>query len=819
MSTANSSQGGLTRRSFLKAAGVTAGAVGLAGAAGMTSADGWLTPAKAHAEPEERVAYAYHQQHCGGHCSLKCTVRDGRLCLIEPNDAFEDPAYRTCCVKALSEVQHVYSAERIQSPMKRVGERGEARFEAISWDEALKIFKAEIEKVWEKYGREAVFVHPSTEASKTLPFLAPILGAQTGGRGGIDMGLGNSLDEACGLSIGTTDQPGECTSAGTGYGRLSNEARDLVNAKYILNVGNNNLETSLVHSSFFLNAQEAGAKIVDVDPHFSTTASKADEWVPIEPGTDAALYLGMTTVVLEKGLYDEDFMLRRTGMPFLVDVTTGRLLTAGEPPVIDKSGKEKPAGDYLVWDQLEGRAVRHDVDGVKPALSGAYVVADAKCKTVFELISESQKSYSLEWASKTTGIPAAKIEEIAVDYATSGASSICVGYGGNDKMSNADMTGHALAILVALTGNIGKPGACVGSYAEGYYGYDASLGSWPLPSTMKSVAPSVAAYDLRYKENGVHAYVACGDAVHQKIANLSETERWLSSLDFVCAIDMCFSTFTDYADLILPVTTKFESEEAYSGIKAVAGHVLLRERVIDPLFESKSDYLLQMEIAELFGVRDALPKSCEEWIRAQLENSKDETIAHITFESLVEHHGVQAQSCQSSYRRAYVDRFGTPSRKMELYFEKMLPYGQALPVYEDCSEVYAKNELRAKYPLQFVQIKSKFRIHNQFYDASWLNQFNQPHVEMNSIDMADRGLASGDYVRIYNDRGHLECSVLQNEAVRPGCVRTYSSIWNKFVRSGGVQYLTNDFMHERCDKLLQGPNIPFNDTLVEVRKA
>lgn len=130
------SRAGLTRRSFLKTAGATAGALGIAGAAGMTATSDWLAPTQAYAEPEERVAYLCHQFHCLGGCCLKCTVRDGRLSLIEPNDAV-DPQDQRICLRGINEIQHVYAADRIQTPLKRVGGRGEGKFVAISWDEAI----------------------------------------------------------------------------------------------------------------------------------------------------------------------------------------------------------------------------------------------------------------------------------------------------------------------------------------------------------------------------------------------------------------------------------------------------------------------------------------------------------------------------------------------------------------------------------------------------------------------------------------------------------------------------------------------------------
>ena len=96
--------------------------------------------------PEQKTAYTFHQFMCGGGCSLKCTVRDGRLCLIEPNDALGEEL-GTVCLRGLSEVQHVYSADRIQTPLKRVGARGSNEFEAITWDEALDIIEEKIKGI------------------------------------------------------------------------------------------------------------------------------------------------------------------------------------------------------------------------------------------------------------------------------------------------------------------------------------------------------------------------------------------------------------------------------------------------------------------------------------------------------------------------------------------------------------------------------------------------------------------------------------------------------------------------------------------------
>ena len=174
MSEANGSQNGLTRRSFLKASGAAVGALGLAGTA-MLTADEWLAPAQAHADEQERTGYTFHYRHCQCNCHLKCTVRDGRMALVEPND-WPDKRNETICLKGISEIQHVYSVDRLQVPLKRVGERGSGEFVEITWDEALDAVAQGIQKVWSDYGKQAIAYMPSVDTLSVN--LGRILGAQ-----------------------------------------------------------------------------------------------------------------------------------------------------------------------------------------------------------------------------------------------------------------------------------------------------------------------------------------------------------------------------------------------------------------------------------------------------------------------------------------------------------------------------------------------------------------------------------------------------------------------------------------------------------------
>lgn len=806
MSEAKRSTGALTRRGFIKGAGATAGLAGLASAAAMTVTEGWLAPAQADASSSEKTAYTFHQCHCQCNCHLECTARDGRLVKVEPNH-WEGEDNDTICLKGISEIQHIYAPTRLQAPLKRVGERGSGEFVEISWDEALDTIADKITEIQGKYGKDAVCIQVSRDAMYCM--LDRITGGQVDTARGIDVGIGNGFAAALAES--------------SGQGLSSNEVRDWKRARTILNVGNNILESCMAASRYFFDAKDAGANIITIDPHFSTTASKSCQWVPIEPGTDAALYLGMITLVLENGWYDEQYLLENTSFPFLVG-TDGKLRRIGEAPAVDPdSGKEVDPGDFLVWDTVSGAAVRHDAAGVVPALEGEYAVDGESCKTVFTAMKEKQSSYSLAWAAEKTHIDEETFAEITRMYACEGPSVLAMGWGGIDKFSNADIVGHAAVILATLVGAFGvDTGAGAGVYVNSYEKGFGMVGmpSWPLPDECAKADAPKGTMDMRESASNIHMLFIQGDTIQQRAANMNQTIDWVNGLDFIVVADAWHVTSVDYADIVLPVCSKFELEEEIGWVRAKRNHVLLQQKVIDPVFQAHSDFWIECELAKRLGYGDIIPSSIEEVVRFQLENVKGDKLKGITIESLMENRGLMPQNVDQAPTIHYEgQQYDTPSGKIEIYYEKMLDFDQALPSYEDPCEAYEGNPLRAQYPLQFNQHRTKFHVHNKFCDAGWIQQFDSTAVSINPIDAEARGIGEGDDVEVFNDRGRFVCACHLDQSVRPGSVSVFEGLWSRFMKEGNIQNVTNDTVIERGSVLPKGRVIPFNDTLVEVKKA
>lgn len=800
MAQANEWHRGISRRGFLKGA---AGVAGLAGVGAMATTGEWLVPAQAdEGAASERTAFTYHNEHCLCNCMLKCTVRDGRLSVIEPRPN-EDNRFHNVCLKGISEIQHIYGDARLQSPMKRVGERGSGEFEAITWDEAFQMIADEFKKCQDSYGKDSLWIQYSTEASQRFtPLLAPLLGAQAGGMNGYDMGQGNGQGQAFGWD-----------------GMFAkNTLWEWPQAKTVLLVNCNMLETGMMWSRAFFDAQKAGTKMICFDPRFSATASKSDEWVNLKPGTDPAMFLAFAKHIVDNELYSADHLLAHTSFPFLIDAQTGEVLGEMRDSVDATTGEPTQVKAPYVWDEEAGRAVPFDTEGVHAALEGSFEVDGRACVTEFTRLKEDLAEYTLEWAEGVTGVAADTIARIAEEYAE-GPSVICNGVGGVDKIGNNDVAGHAYALCASLTDNYGKRGTGCGVYAYHVTPYNAMMGAWPLPEGAGAAPSPMGFYDMVQKADNVHAAMFFGDIPTQKAANWAKTREWLESLDFVCVADIYQSSVCDYVDLVLPVCSKFECQDEVGGVKNANGYILQNQKILDPLFEAKSDFYIEKGIADAMGMGNLYPENGEEFARALL-TSEDPQMAGITLEKLFEEDGaVKLVGTEDPLGPEVGYELATPSGRQEPYYENMIEWGQAFPQWEEPNEIYADNPLRDKYPLAFSQSRSRFRVHSTYSGAAWIQQLYEPHIELNPVEASSRGLADGDQVEVFNDRGSFTTKLRLNEAIQPGSAYMAESTYASQLGGTLMQSVSNDQLNERGYALPYGPMIPFNDTLIEIKKA
>ena len=270
---------GLSRRSFIKGAAATAALGTLAGCAPQTvggdEEDAPLADTSVEI-PETQHFAGICRCGCAGHCFLDVHVRDGQVVRTTAGE-MADTRYNRICSKGLSHVGRIYSSKRLQYPMRRTGERGSGEFERITWDEAIAEICAKYQEYAEKDGPGSNVLHVGSGnfgsvALKSIEQLKAVLG----------MGSSNmSADLETSFAMGNT----------LGYGGFGtqNEQADWPNAKVFVCWMSDPCNSTPQSMHFILDAKEAGAKYVVIDPVFNANAGKADWFLGVNPSTDGAL--------------------------------------------------------------------------------------------------------------------------------------------------------------------------------------------------------------------------------------------------------------------------------------------------------------------------------------------------------------------------------------------------------------------------------------------------------------------------------------------------------------------------------------------------
>ena len=788
----------ITRRTFIKASGGTV-ALGLIG---MQPTLNWIRPASAEKDLPEKVAYTFHPPNCGGRCSHKCTVRDGKLVKIEANE-WPDETFTKICQRGISEVERVYSPDRLKTPLKRVGERGEGKFVAISWEEALSTIVENMKGSIDKYGANSILFFCSTGIPYTMPLLPKLLGAQY-----------PTYPYHFGYDVGTSNgQYAVIGAPGGGSGLLAagintNEITDNVNSNMVILWGNNLLETSLPDAATFFDIKEKGVKIVYIDPVYTTTAAKSHQWIPIKAGTDNAMLMSMVHLVLANQWYDAEYAKNYTTAPFLIREDDQTIL------------RDEQTQKYLVWDKNSNSVKPCDAPGIDPELEGEFNVNGVNVKTVLTGFREHTKDNTPAWASKITDVPEQVIYDLTKEYALGGPACIQWGLGALDKYYHTDTTGRLGAMLAALTGNIGISGGGIGPGKAHKAAWPAKLTAWSLPPEFKLADAEGHICDYQDTPNSAKVLFMIGNVLHQSFPNYNRTTEWAKSLDFIAAVEYLHSDSMNYADIVLPACSVYETEYDVGVIATEKSHILLQQKVIDPLFESKSDFQIEKELAQRFGFDQYMPATPEDYVRSQLQ-SPDPIMQGITVENLLANQCIMRLNAPNKPYVGYADfKFGTESTRAELYNQIFLEDNCPFPIWEEQNEASSMSPLFKKYPLIFGTPHTRFRSHSSFSNSRWLLQINnEPMIRINPKDALSRGIKNQDFVEVFNDRGSFECRCQLAEDMRPGMVQISEGWWSRYFRKGDPQELINPNKNPRAKKLPYGHIIGYSDTLVEVRKA
>lgn len=749
-------------------------------------------------EPSSRAATAQSEFHtvacpgmgCHQNCPLRAEVRDGRLVGLGAAPVPGSPDDTHACLRGLAAVELPYIPQRLKHPMRRVGARGEGRWERISWDEAYRDIAARLIEIRDTHGPQAVLMHGSGSSS------VPLAGVNAGGATGRFANL-FGCTEIVGWPVDGAPYVAGLAHYGFFFGG-ANDPRDWVNAKLIIIWGENMAESAMRDFNHVMRARAAGAKLIVISPLYDATAAKADWWIPIEPATDGALALALTHLLIDSGQYDADYVRRYTVAPFLVRADNGQFLRAGD---IGASGS---ADAYVVWDEAAGTtgapvampAHTSELPGVRPALHAAVKVAGIACRTAFDLLAERAGQYTPQRASALCKIPEAAIRKLAQEYAAARPSTIKIGIGATRTL-HGDLNARAILALGSLTGDVGRSGGGASGWCRAY-------------APMLNPDPVYAADGRRSRRLHIsqgHHTIVTGEPWPIKamlvfatnpFGSLPNRRTWvediLPKLDFVLAVDIVESDTAHHADLVLPGTTIFERTDLYTGL----GCTILSEQAIAPQHEARSDLDIMSELARRVGLGEFFTQHTDDYLRAMLDHP---TQGGLTLDRLREAGGMVRAPGADAPAISFADkRFPTPSGRMEFYVEYLHAIGEALPDHRPPREL-GDPALAARYPLQFFTGRRKFVNQSQSYQRSTRELNPLPYLRLNPLDAQARGLADDDWVRVFNQRGEFRVRVQRSEGIRPGTAWIEHGWWPK------------DFPHGHYQDLLPPLNLPAPDML------
>ncbi len=727
-------------------------------------------------DPEERIVRVGCPAHnCGGRCLLLAHVKDGRILSLDTDDrpdTLAAPQLRAC-VRGRSYLRRQYHPGRLMHPLKRVGPRGEGRFDRIGWDEALDLVAGEMRRVRDTYGNGALFVPYGTGSygQTTGSHVARRLMNCFGGC----LGIWNSYSWAA-INVATP----------TVYGTLTtgNQRQDWLNARIILMWGWNPAEMrDGTNSDYFVKlARERGARVVCIDPRHSLSASAlADEWVPIRPGTDAAMMSAMAYVMVTEGLYDAPFV--RTHC-------------------VGFDSSQMPEG-------CEGE------ENYRDYLMGA---RDGVPKTP-------------EWAEPITAVPRETIARLAREYATLRPGVLYQGYG-MQRRAYGEQVVRAGCVLAALAGNVGVPGG----WASGL-GLQAPDGGphWTLfPSGENPVGASIPCFlwteavlrgremsaeeGVVWTDQGLRGhdaplpslaaprdgrklssdvkliYAVASNALVNQHANVNRTAAILrdeSLVEFIAVQDQFLTPTARFADVVLPACTHFETWGAADGWK-YGDEVFLLPKLVEPPGECRSDYQICAGLARRLGVGEAFTEGRDErgWVEWCLDRWRETRFPGLpTLDEFVERNlGVWAPPVEhpavafEEFRRD-PERFplDTPSGKVEIFSADLLrrsdPAGiPALPKYIP-EEEGPEGAQAQQYPLQVIGHHTLHRVHSIHDNNDWLEEAFPQRVFMNPVDAEPRGVRDGDRVRVFNGRGETLLTCRLTPRIMPGVIDIPQGAW------------------------------------------
>ncbi len=760
-----------TRRAFLKWSGVASGAATLLA----TTTSVGMPSVRAHATEDgmqgvDKTVWSSCLVNCGSRCALRFQVKDGHIVRELPDntgtDTLVEPTLRPC-VRGRSLRRRVYNPDRIKKPMRRKPgtKRGDGQWDEISWDEATEYIASEYQRIVSEYGQEAVYNQYGSGV--------------TGGNI-----TANSWSRLLGLAGGYLGSYGSYSTAQLTfampfmYGKRfeSNSIADSQHSKLVVYWGDNPVETRMSGGNNMWNAiktrSEFGVRTIVIDPRYSDTAMAcADQWIPIRPGSDAALVAAIAWVLLNENLHDQAFL--------------DKYCVGFDEAHMPEGAPEN--GSYRSY--VEGKG------------------ADKTEKTP-------------QWASDITGVPVETIVRLAREIGTAKPCSILQGWGGQ-RQANGEYNYLSVLLLPLMTGNVGIPGGGNGS-REGTTRFP--LAPLPAENPIETKIPCFKwseavdhGVELTALKDGVKGrdnlkvpikllVNVAGNTTLNQHSDLNWTRELLrdeSKCELIVVVDNHMCATAQYGEVLLPATTNAEEDDfiasEYAGDTSYA---IIVDKAIEPLYDAKSHYDMCALLATKMGIDQEFTegRTQAQW-RSHLIDETRKEVPNLWSEEKFHEKGVfrivnpegTLVSNKDFREDPEANPLETPSGKIEIYSSKLAEMAKSwefpdaepgdkivpIPEFVETWEGPLAARDNSEFPLQMIGHHFKGRTHSTYASVDWTSEAHPQKVWINPIDADERGIGEGDAIIVANERGRIRAHAFVTPRIIPGVISVPQGAWYK----------------------------------------
>jgi thiosulfate reductase/polysulfide reductase chain A len=633
---------------------------------------------------------------CSIRCPIKVTVKDGQVTFIEGNPKVAG-IDGSLCPRGSAGISLLYDSQRVQSPMIRSGERGSGQWRKATWDEALDYIADKLKVIIQKHGAPSVALtertNLSTHVSKT--FLKAIGSPNHFTHDALCKG---SVNTACRSLFGYTD---------------AQMGIDYKNTKHIVMYGRNLFEAIAVKEvNSLMEAMAAGAKMTYIDPRVSITATKAQRYWMIRPGTDLALNYALMHVILKERLYDaeyvdkwvlglnelQDFVQsctpewaeKETGIPAAEIVVLAREMSKDKPAVIFHYGYR---GAHHANEIYMRRSIL-----ILNALMGS---VEAKGGIFFK-----------KGPGEVGGKPARKLTEQKFPAI---------------KAPRADKVGTK---------------------------------DFPLPDPDHGVPQMLPQAILNEDPYPIKALLVYRFEPLMSMPDSNLTKKALDKLDLIVTIDINYSDIAWHSDVILPESIYLERTDCVQQANGQKPLMFLRRQAVPPRYDTRDWNVIAKQIAERIGIGEFFPyKDSEDLVRWQLEGTG------FTLEDFDKSGFVAYTDKQILWDRKEGLKFKTPSKKIELKSALLENAGfPSFPPYEPVP-IYTDNQFR------LVTGRNALHTHVSTQNNAYLSELMPENMLwINSKRASTLGIKDGGLVKVASKNGSGQIKALVTDFIHPDSV-------------------------------------------------